>query len=60
METFPAVAQSGGFLPEPQGSGGRDGLRVVAESPQVAKALQELKAEQERPLQVSAIEIQPL
>jgi hypothetical protein len=61
METFPAVAQSGGFLSEPQqGDGGRDGLRVVVESPQVAKALQELKAEQERPLQVSAIEIQPL
>ena len=60
METFPAVAQSGGFLPEPTSARGAKELREVLDSPQVAKALQSLKEEQERPLEVSAIEIQPL
>ena len=59
METFPAVAQSSGFLPGTR-SGGAKELREAADSPQVAQAFQELKAEQERPLQVSAIEIKPL
>jgi Tfp pilus assembly PilM family ATPase len=60
METFPAVAQSGGFLPEPTSGSGAKELGEVVDSPQVAKALQSLKEEQERPLEVSAIEIQPL
>jgi hypothetical protein len=60
METFPAVAQSGGFLTEPVTSGEVKALREAADSPLVAQALQELKAEQERPLEVSAIEIEPL
>jgi hypothetical protein len=61
METFPAVAQSGGFLPEPVMTSGEGGkLREVLDSPQVAQALLELKAKQERPLEVSAIEIEPL
>ena len=60
METFPAVAQRGGFLPEPASGSGAKELREAVDSPQVAQALQGLKAEQERPLQVSAIEIKPL
>jgi hypothetical protein len=60
METFPAVAQSGVFLPEPMGGSGAKELREVVDSPQVAEALQSLKEKQERPLEVSAIEIQPL
>lgn len=46
LDTFPAVIQKD------------DGL--LAKSPQTLQALQELKAEQQRPLQISAIEIQPL
>jgi hypothetical protein len=60
METFPAVAQSGGFLPEPGTSGEVKALREAVDSPLVAQALQELKAEQERPLEVRVIEIEPL
>ena len=60
METFPAVAQSGGFLPETMNDSGAKELRKVVDSPQVAEALQGLKDEQEKPLVVSAIEIQPL
>jgi len=59
METFPAVAQSSGFLPEMSGGGVKE-LREATDSPQVAQALQELKVQQEQPLKVSAIEIKPL
>jgi hypothetical protein len=60
METFPAVTQRGGFLPEPGNDRERDGLRAVADSSQVAQAFLELKVKQEKPLEVSAIEIKPL
>jgi hypothetical protein len=60
METFPAVAQTGGFLPEPPDTTAAKELREAADSPQVALALRELKEQQERPLQVNAIEIEPL
>jgi hypothetical protein len=46
LDTFPAVTQ-------------KDGLAATA-SPAVAQAMQELKAEQERPIVVAAIEIKPL
>jgi len=59
METFPAVAQSGGFLAEPDGGGTKE-LREAVDSPQVAQALLELKTQQEKPIEVSAIEIKPL
>jgi hypothetical protein len=60
METFPAVAQTGGFLPERGEDSGAKVLREVVASPQVAQALVELKAQQDQPVQVSAIEIEPL
>jgi hypothetical protein len=46
MDTFPAVTQ-------------RD-VSTLARSPEAIEALQNLKAEQERPVQISAIVIQPL
>lgn len=47
METFPAMAS-------------KDPENLLAKSPQAIKALQDLKNKQENPLQISAIEIQPL
>lgn len=47
METFPTRAP-------------KDPGDLLAKSPQAIKALQDLKNKQERPLQISAIEIQPL
>lgn len=46
LDTFPAVTQKSGPL--------------TVSSPAVAQAMQELKTEQERPLVVAAIEIEPL
>jgi hypothetical protein len=46
LDTFPAMTQQSG--------------NVLLKSPQAIQALQELKAEQQQPLEISAIEIQPL
>lgn len=53
MDTFPAVTQKGSLL-----AGWRSG--DAQSSGAAAQALLELKAEQERPLRVDAIEIKPL
>jgi hypothetical protein len=46
LDTFPAVTQQSGNL--------------LIKSPQTVQALQELKTEQQQPIQISAIEIHPL
>jgi hypothetical protein len=60
LDTFPAVTQKGSLLAELKRGDTRDAVQAIAQSPQLAQALLDLKAEQERPLQVDAIEIKPL
>jgi hypothetical protein len=60
LDTFPSVTQKGSLLVESKRGDSRDAAKAIAQSPQLAQALLDLKAEQERPLEMDAIEIKPL